>query len=57
MRERCRREHTDVESVELVGLIPRRDLDRCSDEFLQWAAIDATATIEARIGHGPRQLP
>jgi glutamate formiminotransferase / 5-formyltetrahydrofolate cyclo-ligase len=57
VRELCRRERTDVDSVELVGLVPGRDLDRCSDEFLQWAGIDATAAIEARIGHGPRWLP
>ena len=57
VRERCRHEHTDVASVEVVGLIPRRDLDRCSDEFLQWSGIDAGSAIEARIGHGPRWLP
>jgi glutamate formiminotransferase len=57
VRERCHRQRTDVESVELVGLVPRRDLDRCSDEFLRWADLDATAAIEARIGHGPRWLP
>lgn len=51
VRELARREHTDVASVEVVGLIPRRELDRCSDEFLQWADIDATRAIEARIGH------
>ena len=57
VRDLCHRERTDVASVEVVGLVPRRDLDRCSDEFLQWADIDATAAIEARIGHGPRSLP
>jgi glutamate formiminotransferase len=57
VRERCRRERTDVESVELVGLVPGRDLDRCSDEFLRWAGLDASAAIEVRIGHGPRWMP
>jgi glutamate formiminotransferase len=57
VRELARREHTDVASVELVGLVPRYELDRCSDEFLEWAGIDADAAIEARIGHGPRRLP
>ena len=57
VRERARREQTDVASVELVGLVPRNELDRCSDEFLQWADIDAGAAIEARIGHEPRWLP
>jgi glutamate formiminotransferase len=56
VRELARREHTDVASVELVGLVPRYELDRCSDEFLAWAGIDADAAIEARIGHGPRTL-
>jgi glutamate formiminotransferase len=57
VRELARREHTDVASVELVGLVPRADLDRCSGEFLAWAGIDASATIEARVGHGPRRRP
>jgi glutamate formiminotransferase / 5-formyltetrahydrofolate cyclo-ligase len=57
VRELARREQTDVASVEVVGLVPRRYLDRCSDEFLTWAAIDGSAAIEARVGHGPRWLP
>jgi len=57
VRELARREGTDIASVEVVGLVPRVDLDRCSDEFLTWANIDASAAIEARIGHGPRRLP
>ncbi len=57
VRELCRRQRTDVASVELVGLVPRRDLDLCSDEFLAWAGLDATAAIEARIGRGPRWRP
>ena len=44
-------------SVELVGLVPRRELDRCSDDFLRWSRIDASSTIEARVGHGPRWWP
>ena len=57
VRELARREHTDVGSVELVGLVPRADLDRCSDEFRAWSGIDASAAVEARVGHGPRRLP
>ena len=34
VRDLAQREHTDVASVEVVGLVPRRELDRCSDEFL-----------------------
>jgi hypothetical protein len=43
--------------VELVGLLPRRELDRCTDDFLEWSGIDAEDTIEARVGQGPRWLP
>ena len=57
VRELARRERTDVASVEVVGLVPRADLDRCSDEFLAWARIDRSAAIEARVGRGPRRLP
>jgi len=48
---------SDVSSVELVGLVARRELERCSDDFLAWSRIDMTSTIEARIGHGPRWWP
>ncbi len=49
VRELARAEHTDVAAVELVGLVPRSELDRCGDEFLAWSGLDATSTIEARI--------
>ena len=48
---------SDVASVELVGLLPRRELDRCADDFLTWSRIDASSAIEARIGQGPRWWP
>jgi glutamate formiminotransferase len=57
VRELARRERTEIASVEVVGLVPRRELDRCSDEFLRWADIDASTAIEARVGQGPRRLP
>jgi glutamate formiminotransferase len=57
VRELAKQIGTDVADVELVGLVPRRELDRCSDDFLVWSGIDATSTIEARIGHGPRTWP
>jgi glutamate formiminotransferase len=57
VRAMAQRLGTDVASVELVGLVPRRELDRCSDDFLTWSRIDATSTIEARVGHGPRWWP
>jgi glutamate formiminotransferase len=57
VRELAQARGTDVASVELVGLIPRREVDRCNDDFLEWSGIDATSTIEARIGNGPRWWP
>jgi glutamate formiminotransferase len=48
---------TDVAGVELVGLIPGRDLDRCTDDFLQWSGLDVDSAIEVRIGKGPRWWP
>jgi glutamate formiminotransferase len=57
VRELARAEHTDIAAVELVGLVPARELDRCTDEFLVWSGLDAASTIEARIEGGPRWLP
>ncbi len=57
VRVLARQERTDVAAIELVGLVPRRELDRCSEEFLAWSKLDATSTIEARVGVGPRWLP
>ena len=57
VRNLARRYGTDVAGVELVGLIPRRDLDRCTDDFLQWSRLDAESTVEVRIGKGPRWWP
>ncbi len=42
-------EGTDVEEVELVGLLPGREMNRCSEAFLRWAGIDVDRTIETRI--------
>ncbi len=47
-------ERTDVAEVELVGLIPRFELDRCSSDFVRWSGIDVEATIEAQIEHNAR---
>jgi glutamate formiminotransferase len=57
VRNLARRYGTDVAGVELVGLIPRRDLEQCTDEFLQWSRLDAASTIEGRVGNGPRWWP
>jgi glutamate formiminotransferase len=57
VRVLARHERTEVTGVELVGLIPRAELERCTDDFLAWSAIDATRTIEGRVGLGPTWLP
>lgn len=43
----------DVERVELVGLLPAAELDRCSAEFRSWSGIGPDHTIEARLAHHP----
>jgi glutamate formiminotransferase len=40
----------DVARVEIVGLLPRAELDRCSDEFRAWAGLTDDQTIEGRLG-------
>ncbi len=57
VRELAQKLGTDVASVELVGLLPGREIDRCDDDFLAWSGLDATCAIEARVGIGPRWLP
>jgi glutamate formiminotransferase len=57
VRVAARKERTEVAGVELVGLVPRAELERCTDEFLEWSGLDASATIEARVRAGPRWLP
>ena len=49
VRELAHSERTEVTSVEVVGLLPASELNRCSQDFLQWAKIDADQTIEARV--------
>jgi glutamate formiminotransferase len=39
-----------VTAVELVGLLPAAELERCSGEFLSWAGLSPDRTIEARLG-------
>ncbi len=57
VRERARREPAEVTSVELVGLVPRRELERCSAGFREWAGLPGDVAVEERIGRGPRTLP
>jgi glutamate formiminotransferase len=39
-----------VTAVELVGLLPAAELERCSGEFVTWADLTPDRTIEARLG-------
>ena len=40
---------TDVTAVELVGLLPAAELERCSGEFLAWSGLSPDRTIEVRL--------
>jgi glutamate formiminotransferase len=48
-RREARARGVDVAGVELVGLLPRAELTRCSAEFLEWSALGDDVTIEARL--------
>ncbi len=39
----------EVSGVELVGLLPAAELERCSGEFLAWSGLSSDRTIEARL--------
>lgn len=49
VRELARVREADVMRVELVGLMPAAELERCSESFRAWAGIDESSTIEARV--------
>jgi glutamate formiminotransferase len=39
----------EVAAVELVGLVPAAELERCSGDFVAWSGLSADRTIEARL--------
>jgi glutamate formiminotransferase len=39
----------DVATVELVGLLPATELERCSAEFVAWSGLSPDQTIEVRL--------
>jgi glutamate formiminotransferase len=39
----------EVTAVELVGLLPAAELERCSGDFLAWSGLSADRTIETRL--------
>jgi glutamate formiminotransferase len=49
VRRLAREAGSDVVRVELVGLLPRRELHRCSDDFRRWAGLTDDQTIEGRL--------
>ena len=49
MRDLARGEGNEVESVELVGLVPQAAMRACSAGFLTWSGLDPAATIEDRL--------
>ena len=49
VRREARRRGLDVTAVELVGLLPAAELERCSGEFLTWSGLSPDRTIEARL--------
>jgi glutamate formiminotransferase len=56
VRVLARKERTDVTRVEVVGLMPRAEFERCTDEFLEWSGLDSECVIETRIGRTPQTL-
>ena len=39
----------EIWAVELVGLLPAAELERCSGDFLAWSSLSGERTIEARL--------
>lgn len=55
VRRLAREAGSDVAGVELVGLLPRAELARCSSAFRRWAGLSDAQTIEGRL-ESPRPL-
>ena len=49
VRRAAAAEGGEVTAVELVGLLPAAELERCSGDFLAWSGLSADRTIEARL--------
>ena len=48
VRDRARTLGARAIGVELVGLVPAAELERCSPAFLAWARIGTEHTVESR---------
>jgi glutamate formiminotransferase / 5-formyltetrahydrofolate cyclo-ligase len=49
VRQAAAEHGSDVAAVELVGLLPAAELERCSREFLAWSGLSPDQTIEVRL--------
>lgn len=49
VRREAERHGASVTAVELVGLLPAAELERCSRAFLDWSGLSPDRTIEARL--------
>ncbi|MEX0663403.1 MAG: glutamate formiminotransferase [Acidimicrobiia bacterium] len=49
VRRRAAKDDWEITKVEIVGLIPHAELERCTEEFRDWAEITEAVTIESRL--------
>lgn len=49
VRRLAAKDDWEITRVELVGLMPAAELERCSDEFREWAGVGPDQTVEARL--------
>ena len=49
VRQHADRDGFDITQVEIVGLLPAAELERCSQEFREWAALGDDLTVEGRL--------
>lgn len=49
VRRLAAKDDWEITKVELVGLLPTGELERCSSEFQEWAGLSEAQTIEARV--------
>jgi len=52
VRRLAAKDDWEVTRVEVVGLVPAAELDRCSVEFLEWSGLGPDVIIEARLAAG-----
>jgi hypothetical protein len=52
VRRLAAKDDWEVTRVEIVGLVPSAELERCSAEFCGWSGLGPDVTIEARLAAG-----